>query len=82
VSGVRSLLNRVARLEQARVPPKSPLERWYGSLEAWEAEVQAGIDAGTLDPIDMPIVLRCVRRWADEKVWSLWQRDRIWEYAR
>ena len=41
--------------------------------------MQAAIDAGMLDGRDMPIVLRCVRRWHEEKVWSLWQRDRVWE---
>lgn len=82
MSGVRSLLTRVAKLEQARSAPRSPFEFAYGSLEAFEAEIQAGIDAGTLDSRDMPIVLRCVRRWHEEKTWSLWQRDGVWEYGR
>jgi len=53
----------VARLEQARTAPRSPFEVAYGSLDAYADEVQAGIDAGTYDRIDMPIVLACIRRW-------------------
>jgi hypothetical protein len=79
---VRSLLARVQRLEQARRAPRSPFEQAFGTLEAWEADVQAGIDAGTLDRIDMPVVIACVRRWHRDGVWSMWHRDRIWEFGR
>ncbi|MEZ0002915.1 hypothetical protein [Sinorhizobium fredii] len=79
MSGVRSLLARVGRLERARTAPKSPFEIAYGSMDAFAANVQAGIDAGTLDQIDMPVVLACIRRWHDEGVYGLWQRNRIWE---
>lgn len=47
---VRALLSRVARLEQARVPPVSPFERDYGSVNAFAASVQADIEAGVIDP--------------------------------
>jgi hypothetical protein len=70
MSAVRSLLTRAARLEQARVSPRTPIELAYGNLEAWEAEVQADIDAGKADPVDMPVVLMCVRRWHTEKLWA------------
>ena len=66
---VRSLLHRVKRLEVARQRPLSPFEATYGSLEAWEAEMRAGVDAGKLDRIDIlgadgnGGVLAAVRRW-------------------
>lgn len=66
---VRSLLGRVHRLEQARAPV-SPFVRAYGSLEAWEADCQAGEDEGLLDPTDMPVVVMAVRRWHREGVWA------------
>jgi len=78
---VRAMLARVQRLEQARRAPRSPIEIAYGSLQAWEAETQAGIDAGTLDRIDMPVVMACVRRWHADGVFGMWQRDRVWEFG-
>lgn len=66
---VRSLLARVARLEQAR-SPTSAFERAYGSLDAWEADCQSGIDAGLLDSQDMPVVMMAVRRWHREGAWA------------
>jgi hypothetical protein len=60
---------RVQRLEQARQAPRSPFEVAYGSLEAWEADVHRGIDSGTYDPIDMPVVIRCVRKWHADGLW-------------
>jgi hypothetical protein len=62
------MLARVQRLEQAR-RPTSPFEIWFGSLDAWEAEVRAEIDAGILDPTDMPVVMMAVRRWHREGAW-------------
>lgn len=82
MSAVRSLLTRVARLEQARVTPRTPIELAYGSLEVWEAEVQADIDAGRADPTDMPVVLMCVRRWHIEKLWGSWHHNGVWELGR
>jgi len=66
---VRAMLARVQRLEQVRAP-SSPFELAYGSLGAWEAECLANIDAGLLDPIDMPTVLMAVRRWHSDGVWE------------
>lgn len=63
------MLARVQRLEQARAP-LSPFERDYGSLDVWEAECQAGIDAGLLDPRDVPIVVMAVQRWHRDGVWT------------
>jgi hypothetical protein len=67
---VRSLLARVQRLEQSR-RPTSPFELIFGSLDAWEAEVRLGIDAGHLDSRDVPVVVAAVRRWhRDEGAWA------------
>lgn len=82
MSGVRSLLSRVARLEQARAAPRSPFEAAYGSLDAFEAEVQADIAAGKLEPVGMAAVLTSIRKWHDEGLWGLWYRDRVWELSR
>lgn len=74
------MLGRVARLEQARAAPKSPVEIAYGSLDAWEAEVQADIDAGKADPVDMPVILLCVRRFHADNVWgSLRAHSGVWQ---
>lgn len=82
MSAVRGLLTRVTRLEQARVVPRTPIELAYGSLEAWEAEVQADIDSGKADPVDMPLVLKSVRRWHTEKLWGSWHHNGVWELGR
>jgi len=73
-------LTRIARLERARVSPRTPFEIAYGSLEAWEAEVQADIDSGKADPVQMPLALMCVRRWHAEQLGDAWRQDRrVWE---
>ena len=82
MAAIQGLLARVARLEQARVSPRTPIELAYGSLEAWEAEVQADIDAGNADPTDMPLVLMCVRRWHTERLWGSWHHNGVWELGR
>lgn len=69
MSSVRSMLGRVQKLEQARRAPHSPFEVSAGSVEAWAAEVQAEIDGGRLDRIDMPVVITCVRKWHADGLW-------------
>ena len=59
------MLRRVQRLEQSRLGPPSPFTVHYGSFEAFEAEVQAKVDAGQLDRIDMAGVVNALRRWQD-----------------
>lgn len=66
---VRAMLARVQRLEEAGRAPRSPFEVGWGTLEAWEAEVQVGIDAGTYDPIDMPGVVDSIRKWHADGLW-------------
>ncbi|MBT3071905.1 hypothetical protein KKP04_13635 [Rhodomicrobium sp. Az07] len=54
----RSMLARVRRLER---PRRSTLADYILSPE-YEAEVKAGIEAGTLDRIDMPGVLAAMQK--------------------
>jgi hypothetical protein len=63
MAGVRALLDRVRKLEQARV---SPWARLIGTPEDFAAKAQAGIDAGTYDRLDMPSVVASVLRWVRE----------------
>jgi len=64
MSSVRSLLRRVQKLETGKA---SPLLAMVGGEAGWaalEAQVAAGIADGTYDRTDMPVVMRCLRRWA------------------
>jgi hypothetical protein len=69
------MLARVQRLERARCSA-SPFERDYGSLEAFEEAVRAGIEAGKLDRRDMlgesgdGGVLRAIRSWHERGVFG------------
>jgi hypothetical protein len=72
VPAVRSLLARVARLEQARAPVVTPFERAFGSLDRFAAKVRADMAAGTLDPRDGPDVIAAIRQWHDDWVWEVW----------
>ena len=53
MSSARTLIARVQRLEQARVAPRSPIEKWWGSLEAFEAETREAVNAHVLDRTDL-----------------------------
>jgi hypothetical protein len=74
---VRSLLTRVQRLEQARAPVRSPIERWYGSLEAFEDETRAAVDAHALDRTDMygadgnGGVMGAIRGWHEQGLYAV-----------
>ena len=57
---VKALLRRVSKLEPK---PSRILLKIGGSIEKFEAEVQAGIDDGKYCPDDMPIALYCIRKW-------------------
>ncbi len=80
--GVRGMTKRVRRLERAR-SPRSPIERMYGSLDAFAAEVQSEIAAGKLCRHDGPLILKSIERWHREELWGAWQRQRnqMWEYG-
>jgi hypothetical protein len=81
MAGVRALAERVRKLEQARIPARSPFEQIYGSMAAFADHVQTDIDAGTLCRRDMPVVIACIDRWNREGAWGAWRRDRIWEHS-
>lgn len=70
MSNVRSLLTRVAKLEAARVTPRSPFEVAYGSLDAFADKVKADIAAGKLDRVDGPMLLQSVLKWHRDNLWS------------
>ncbi len=81
---VRGMLSRVAKLEAGRASGRSPIERWFGSMDAFEAEVRADMDAGKVDRIDMEGVLACLRSWHHKGVWGQWhhQRNGMSEFGR
>lgn len=70
MSNVRALLSRVARLEAARVTPRSPFEMAFGSLDALSDKVTADVAAGKLDKVDGPIILNAVLKWHTDRLWS------------
>lgn len=65
------MLSRVRRLEAARTMVL-PFQQAFGSVEAFEDAVRAGVDAGALDRRDMAGVLACVQRWHRDEVWAIW----------
>jgi hypothetical protein len=83
MSGVRGLLQRVARLEAARTPRPSPIVAIYGSLEVFAAETMAEVKTGKLCPVDMPVVLECLRRWDRDGEWQTRRRGNngVWHYS-
>ena len=58
---VKALLRRVSKLEPK---PSKILLKIGGSIEKFDAQVQAGIEEGRYDRADMPIVARAIRKWA------------------
>lgn len=60
LGSAKSLLHRVRKLERANLPP---LFKFIGSLDEFAGHVQRGIDAGSYDQRDMPLVVNAVRRW-------------------
>jgi hypothetical protein len=83
MTGVRNLQKRLRRLERAR-SPRTPIECWFGSLENFEAQTQAEIDAGRMCQFDGPLLIECIRRWHREELWRGWKRqpNRVLEYSR
>jgi hypothetical protein len=59
---VKGLLARVRKME----PKMGVVARRLGALERFDAEVKAGVAAGRFDPLDMPQVAYCVRRWVEQ----------------
>jgi len=65
MSKARSLLARLQRLETGN---KSPILRIIGSVEEFEARINAQVAAGQMCPIDGPFLAKCVRKWATGQV--------------
>lgn len=63
MASARSLLSQVRQIKKARTPKPSPIEALYDSVDAFAAEVQAKVGDGKLCPVDMPVVIECLRRW-------------------
>ncbi|WP_417773334.1 hypothetical protein [Stappia sp.] len=84
----RSLFARVRKLEEARAPVMSPIEQWYGSFGSFEDETRAQVEAGALDRTDMlgetgeGGVIRALRAWHEQALFSIWERNRVWERSR
>lgn len=83
MANVRALLTRVAKLEAARVTPRSPFEVSFGSLDAFADRVNADIGAGKLDRVDGPLLLNAVLKWHRDGAFGQWTRYRnqAWEYG-
>lgn len=62
MTGTRAMLRRVRRLQQARI---GHVARVIGSIDEFEAETKAGINAGRYDPNDMPIVVIAIKQWIE-----------------
>ena len=73
MSSVRSMLERVRKLEQARLALRSPFEVAYGSMDAFADKVQGDVAAGKLDGTDMTMVLAALHRWHRDRVWAGWR---------
>lgn len=61
--GVRGMLQRVAKLEAQRALKPSPIEVLYGSVDGFADACMEGVASGKLCPVDMQIILDCIRRW-------------------
>ena len=65
---VRSLLARVRQLEIEKV---HPILAQMGGEAGWAAvqtDVEDGLAGGRYDGRDMPVVMRCLRRWVQPSV--------------
>ncbi len=60
---VRSMLARVRQLE---IEKAHPILAQIGGEAGWaavEIDVRAGLTEGRYDPRDLPVVMKCLRRW-------------------
>jgi hypothetical protein len=57
---VKALFKRVSKLEPK---PSKILLNIGGSLEKFEAEIQAGIDDGRYCADDMAVIVKVIRKW-------------------
>ena len=73
MTGVRTMLARVGRLERTDAPSVSPFEREYGSLDKLAEAWRSMMDTGTLDRRDGEALISIVIRWHSDRVWDRWQ---------
>jgi hypothetical protein len=68
---LRTLHRRVANLEKASQPIRSPFVIWYGSFEAFADETYAEIRDGKLDQTEMLEIIEALRDWEVRGVWMM-----------
>jgi hypothetical protein len=70
MSAVRSMLKRVAQLEQARAPRPFP----------FPMDDPDFIEGKGLDETEWPLIIKALRRWEADGVYAGWQRgsNRVW----
>ena len=69
--GIRALQKRLARLERADMPQRSPFVFLYGSFERFvEVAISPGILDGSFDRLDMIEILAALRKWEDDGTWD------------
>ena len=68
---VRALQNRIARLERADMPQRSPFVLMYGSFDRFvEVAIWPGILDGSFDKQDMIDILAALRKWEGDGTWD------------
>ncbi len=68
---IRALHKRLARLERADVPQRSPLVVMYGSFDEFvEVAIRSGVLDGSLDCQDMIDILTALRKWEGDGTWD------------
>jgi hypothetical protein len=75
--GVRALLGRVQRLEEAHKPSNSPFVAFWGSFDAFAAECEAKIVAGKLDK-EFREILEILARQHEQGLWNQRPSRRRW----
>ena len=68
---LRTLQRRVAKLEKAAQPIRSPFVLIYGTFEAFVDLTYAEIRAGKLDERDMLDIIEALRNWEVKGVWAM-----------
>ena len=68
---LRTLQRRVAKLEKANQPIRSPFVILYGTFEAFVDLTYADIRAGKLDERDMLDIVEALRGWEVRGIWAM-----------
>lgn len=71
MGAVRALSRRLAKLEQAGKPRRSPIATFYGSFDLFvEVAILPGIEGGALDRADMIEIVKALRHWETDRTWD------------